>query len=43
MSINIYGKNPAIEILSTSKKVFNAFVMEDSNQDIIKILKQKEL
>jgi len=43
MSIKIYGKNPAIEILSTSKKVFNAFVMEDSNQDIIKILKQKEI
>ncbi|MBI9008910.1 MAG: 23S rRNA (guanosine(2251)-2'-O)-methyltransferase RlmB [Tenericutes bacterium] len=43
MSVRIYGKNPAIEILSTDKKVFNAFVMEDTNQDIIKILKEKNI
>jgi 23S rRNA (guanosine2251-2'-O)-methyltransferase len=43
MSIKIYGKNPAIEILSTNKEIFNAYIMEDTNSDIIKILKERNI
>ena len=43
MSIKIYGKNPAIEILNTEKKVFNAFIIEESNHDIIRVLKQRNI
>ncbi|XMB71780.1 23S rRNA (guanosine(2251)-2'-O)-methyltransferase RlmB [Mycoplasmatota bacterium WC30] len=43
MSIMIYGKNPAEEILKTDKTIFKAYIMEDSNYDIIKQLKKRNI
>ncbi|MCK5732012.1 MAG: 23S rRNA (guanosine(2251)-2'-O)-methyltransferase RlmB, partial [Tenericutes bacterium] len=43
MSINIFGKNPALEIMRTDKKVFNAYIMENTNQDIVRQLKQNNI
>jgi 23S rRNA (guanosine2251-2'-O)-methyltransferase len=43
MSVKVYGKNPVIEILNTEKKVFKAFIMEETNQDIVKVLKEKNI
>ncbi|MCK4551411.1 MAG: 23S rRNA (guanosine(2251)-2'-O)-methyltransferase RlmB [Tenericutes bacterium] len=43
MSIRIFGKNPALEILRTDKKIFNAYIMENTNQDIVKQLKQSNI
>ncbi len=41
MSMKIYGKNPAVEILNSDREIFKAYVMEDTNGDIIKLLKSK--
>lgn len=43
MSIKIYGKNPSVEILESNKTIFRAFVIENSNQDIIHKLKKKNI
>lgn len=43
MSIRIFGKNPALEIMRTDKKVFNAYVIENTNQDLVKQLKQNKV
>ncbi len=43
MSIKIYGRNPSLEILNTEKKVFNVFLMDHTNEDILKMVKQKKL
>ncbi len=43
MSILIYGKNPVNEILSTDKKIYNAFVEEGTNLFIIEKLKKKNI
>ncbi len=43
MSINIYGKNPCKEILNHSRKIYHAFVMEGTNQDIVHQLQRKNI
>lgn len=43
MSVKIYGRNPSLEILNTDKVVFKVFVMENTNDDILKIAKQRAL
>ncbi len=43
MSMTIYGKNPAEEILKTDKAIFKAYIMEDTNYDIIKQLKKRDV
>ncbi|XFA98237.1 23S rRNA (guanosine(2251)-2'-O)-methyltransferase RlmB [Candidatus Izemoplasma sp. B36] len=43
MSIKIYGKNPSVEILQSDKKIFKAFVIENTNQDIVLKLKKKNI
>ena len=43
MSIKVYGRNPSLEILNTKKQVFNVFLMEHTNEDILRIIKQRNL
>lgn len=43
MSVKIYGKNPAEEILKTDKKVFKAILMENTNNDLKEILNKKRI
>ena len=41
MSIKIYGKNPADEVVNSNKKIFKAYFMEQTNQDLLQLLKSK--
>ena len=41
MSIKIYGKNPAEEVLNSNKKIFKAYFMEQTNQELQRTLKSK--
>lgn len=41
MSIKIYGKNPAEEVLNSNKKIFKAYIMEQTNQELQRLLKRK--
>lgn len=43
MSIKIYGKNPAEEIIQVNKKVLKAFVLENTNSDLVKKLKKRNV
>lgn len=43
MSVKIYGKNPAEEILDINKEIIKAYVIEHTNEDIVKKLKQKNV
>ncbi len=43
MSIKIYGKNPCKEILGNNKKILQAYIMQGTNDDIEKDLKQRNI
>ena len=43
MSVRIFGKNPSIEILQINKKIYKAFIMEDTNQDLVVKLKKRNV
>lgn len=43
MSVKIYGKNPAEEILKVNKKIYKAFVVENTNYDLVKKLNEKKV
>jgi 23S rRNA (guanosine2251-2'-O)-methyltransferase len=39
----IYGKNPAVEILESNKKILNAYIMENTNEDVVDTLRKKNV
>lgn len=41
MSVKIYGKNPAEEVLGGKKRIFKAYLMEQTNQELHKLLKSR--
>lgn len=43
MSLLIYGRNTCLEVLKTQRKIFNAFIMVDSNQDIFHHVKRHQI
>ena len=43
MSIQIFGKNPALEVLQTEKKIYRAFLVESTNQDLVNLLKKRNV
>jgi len=43
MSIQVFGKNPVMEILNSDKNVFRAYVMEGTNKDIERLLFKKHI
>jgi len=43
MSIQIYGKNPCQEILESKKTVLKAFVINDTNHDLVTLIQKKQI
>ncbi|MBN2540356.1 MAG: 23S rRNA (guanosine(2251)-2'-O)-methyltransferase RlmB [Bacilli bacterium] len=43
MSMSIYGRNPAKEVLNSKKKIFQAFVEKGSNHDLVEDLKKRNI
>ncbi|QWB99835.1 23S rRNA (guanosine(2251)-2'-O)-methyltransferase RlmB [Mycoplasmatota bacterium] len=43
MSTLIYGRNTCLEVLKTDRKIYQGFVMERTNQDIIDYLKRHDI
>ena len=43
MSILIYGRNTCLEVLKTDRQIFNGYIMEDTNQDILHHLKRHDI
>lgn len=43
MSTLIYGRNTCLEVLKTDRKIYQGFVMDNTNQDIIDYLKRHKV
>ena len=43
MNLQIYGKNPAKEILGTKRKVIKAFLMENTNEDLLEEIRKRNI
>nr|HPJ23841.1 RNA methyltransferase substrate-binding domain-containing protein [Bacillota bacterium] len=43
MSVKIYGRNPAMEVLDSGRKVYKAYIQNDTNEDIVRLLDRKSI
>lgn len=43
MSVNIFGSNPAVEILDSGRKIYKAYLVNDTNKDIAARLAKKNI
>ncbi len=43
MSVMIYGKNPAEEIINSKKKILRAFVQKETNEGLVKALDRRHI
>ncbi len=43
MSVKIYGINPVLEILESERKIFKAYIIKDTNKDLVDKLQRKSV
>lgn len=43
MSIEIYGRNTCLEVIESQRKIYQGYIMQDTNQDIVNYLRRHNI